>query len=178
MFPIKPSAFIFWAAIFSVAAIFLGFGMGAIFGAAEEKLKKNLDVSASVVFETVYKNDATAKDAVVKKSWDYFKRAHMHWGAIGSAGLGCIIILTLFCRACFSVNVSALLLGLGALIYPLFWLLAGIYAPSLGSTGAAKEMFKWIGLPGSVFCISGAAGTLFCLIRSQFLNFDQNLKRL
>lgn len=168
MLQVRESGAVFLGVVFSVSAILLGFGMGAVFGGAEDKLKKNLNVSADAVFETVYARDAAAKEAVVKKAWDYFKRAHMHWGAIGSASLSCIAVLILLCRPGVSVNAVAVLLGAGALIYPLFWLLAGIYAPALGSTGAAKKMFEWLGIPGSMACILGVLGTLFCLFRSRF----------
>lgn len=172
MFPFRTSGFVFLAAIFSVGAIFLGFGMGAVFGAAEDGVKKKLEASAAAVFETIYKSDAAAKDAVLKKSWDYLKRAHMHWGAIGSASLSCVLALVLFCRPGRCVNAAALLLGLGALVYPLFWLLAGLNAPGLGGTGAAKKMFEWVGLPGSIACLSGVLGTFVCLIQSRFSRSD------
>lgn len=168
----KLNGWIFWGAFLCVAAIALGFLMGCVFGAAEDKIKASLENKATAVFETVYQNDAAKKETTVKKSWDYFKRAHMHWGAIGSAGLSCVIVLVLFCRPGFCVNSTALLLGLGAIVYPLFWLLAGIYAPELGSTGAAKKMFEWIGLPGSIACLSGVFGTLVCLVKSRLSRSD------
>jgi len=163
---------VFFGVILSVGAILLGFGMGAIFGCAEDEIKNGIERSASSVLETVYKSDAAAKDAVVKKSWDYFKRAHMHWGAIGSANLSCIIILILLCRQSFSVKAVAVLLGFGALIYPVYWLLAGIYAPSMGSTGAAKKMLEWLGMPSSAACLLGVVGTFFCLIRNHFFKSE------
>ncbi len=172
VFPVKTSQAIFLGVVFSIGAILSGFTMGAVFGAAEDVVKNKLEVSASNVFETVYKSDADVKASVIKKSWEYLKRAHMHWGAIGSASLSCILALVLFCRPGMGVNITALMFGAGALIYPLFWFLAGIYAPSLGSTGAAKKMLEWMALPGAGFCLLGAVGTLFCLIRSRFSRSD------
>lgn len=167
--PIKLNGCGFFGVLLCVVAIALGFLMGCIFGAAEDKIKVSLESKATAVFEAVYQSDAVKKETTVKKSWDYFKRAHMHWGAIGSAGLSCVLVLVLFCKPGFCVNSTSLLIGLGAVIYPLFWLLAGTYAPELGSTGAAKKMFEWVGLPGSIACLSGVLGTLVCLIKTRFL---------
>lgn len=158
----------FLAIVFAILAIFLGFVLGGVFGAAEDSLKNGLNQSATEVLDSVYKSDVAAKDAVVKKSWEYFKRAHMHWGAIGSAALALILTLVLVCRPTKTARFCAVVLGSGALIYPSFWLLAGIYAPQMGGTGIAKEHFAWIGTPGAAFCILGVAGTLFCLVRDRF----------
>ncbi len=169
---IKLNACTFGAVFLSVVAIALGFLMGGVFGAAEDSIKAHLENEAVAVFETVYKSDAVKKEATVKKSWDYLKRAHMHWGAIGSASLSCVLALVIFCRPGRGVNAAVLLLGFGALVYPLFWLLAGWNAPELGSTGAAKKMFEWVGLPGSIACLSGVLGTIVCLVRSRLSRSD------
>ena len=71
----------------ALLAILLGFVMGGVFGAVESSIKKHLDDAGAAVLHTVYQGDVAAKDAVVKKSWDYLKRAHLHGGAIGSAAV-------------------------------------------------------------------------------------------
>ncbi len=172
MLTIKLNGCTFLGVFLSVSAIALGFVMGGIFGAAEDKIKVSLENKAIAVFETIYQNDAAKKESTVKKSWDYLKRAHMHWGAIGSAGLSCVIVLVLFCKPGFCVNSAALLLGLGAIVYPLFWLMAGLYAPELGGTGAAKKMFEGVGLLGAIACLSGILGALFCLIQSRLIRSE------
>ena len=54
-------------------------------------------------------------------------------------------------------------LGLGALGYPIFWLLAGLRATGLGGTGAAKETLEWLALPAAGMLLLGflAVLTLF-----------------
>ncbi len=155
-------------ACFSLLTILLGFLLGGAFGAAEEPIKKRLNDSGTAVLQSVYKGDAAAKDAVVKKSWEYLKRAHLHGGAIGTAALGSIIALINLCRPGILVSLSALSFGSGALIYSVFWLLAGFAATGLGSTGAAKESLSFIAIPGAGLCIIGLCGTIFSVVKARF----------
>ncbi len=152
----------------SLLAVLLGFVLGGIFGAVESSIKGHLDDSGSAVLDTVYGGDVAAKDAVVRKSWAYLKRAHMHGGAIGSVAIGCILTLIVLCQQGPLVRLSALSLGSGALLYSLFWLLAGFTAPGLGSTGVAKESLSIVAVPGAALCILGLCGTIFCVAKSCF----------
>ncbi|MEQ1919172.1 MAG: hypothetical protein ABL955_08240 [Elusimicrobiota bacterium] len=150
-------------------AILFGFGLGGAFGAVEGSIKKRLDDSGSAVLQTVYKGDVAAKDAVVKKSWEYLLRAHMHGGAIGTASLASIAILILLCRLGVVAQLSALAFGSGALLYSIFWLLAGLMAPGIGSTGVAKESLSFIAIPGAGLSILGLCGTIVSVIKSCFI---------
>lgn len=157
-------------ACLSLAAIIFGFVIGGAFGAAEGAIKKRLESSGAAALETVYKGDAAAKDAVVKKSWSYLIRAHLHAGAIGTAALASIATMILLCPLGPVAQASALAFGAGALIYASFWMIAGFMAPGMGSTGAAKEALTFIAVPGAGLCLLGACGTLFsvakaCLLR-------------
>lgn len=154
-------------ACLSLAAIIFGFGIGGAFGAAEDAIKGRLESSGAAVLETVYKGDAAAKDAVVKKSWQYLNRAHLHAGALGTASLASIATLILLCPPGLAAQASALAFGAGALLYSGFWMLAGFAAPGLGSTGAAKESLSFIAIPGAGLCLLGACGTLFCVAKSR-----------
>lgn len=153
----------------ALLSVIFGFMLGGAFGGAEDKVKGKLEASGQAALETVYKGDAAAKDAVVKKSWTYLIRAHLHGGAIGAAALGGIAILVLMTRLDAVAQYSALAFGLGGLIYSLFWLAAGLKAPGLGSTGAAKEALRFIAIPGAGLSILGAIGTLACVIRDGLL---------
>ena len=152
----------------ALLAILLGFVMGGVFGAVESSIKKHLDDAGGAVLHTVYQGDVAAKDAVVKKSWDYLKRAHLHGGAIGSAALGSILALILLCRLGLVAKVSAVAFGAGALIYSLYWLFAGLLAPGLGSTGVAKETLSIVAIPGAGLCLLGLAGTIFSVVKTCF----------
>nr|MBP6444465.1 hypothetical protein [Gemmatimonadales bacterium] len=101
--------------------------------------------------------------AVVDKSWTYMLRAHMHGGAIGSAALGAIGILLVTTGRGGIAQLSALAIGGGALIYPTFWLVTALAAPGLGGTGAAKDAYEWIAVPGAGLAILGMIGCLIAL---------------
>lgn len=155
-------------ACLSLLAILFGFSLGGAFGAVEDAFKARLAASGNAVLETVYKGDAAAKDAVVRKSWDYLIRAHLHAGAIGTASLASIAMLILVCPLTVPAQLSAAAFGAGALVYSGFWLLAGFMAPGLGSTGAAKKALEFMAIPGAGLSMLGAAGTLFCVVKASF----------
>lgn len=151
--------------LFSLAAVLFGFGLGGLLGVAEDSIKGHLNRSAAAVLDSVYRGDAAKKDAVVSKSWSYLKRAHLHGGAIGAASLGSIAVLILLCRLGAVEGLSSIAFGAGALLYPLFWLLAGFKAPALGSTDAAKESLSFLALPGAGLCILGLCGIILSVVR-------------
>lgn len=155
--------------LLALLAIAFGFGLGGAFGAAEDLLKGQLAASADAVLDSVYAGDADAAKAVTGKSWTYFKRAHLHANALGTAALASILLLALLGTPDRIARGSSLLFGLGALVYGVFWLLAGIVAPGMGSTGAAKESLQWLAIPGSGMCVLGLAGTAWCFMRNAFL---------
>lgn len=155
-------------AILALLAIVFGFVLGGAFGAAEDSIKSHLRSSADAVFDSVYEGDEAKRDAVVSKSWTYLKRAHLHGGAIGSAALASIALLALFGSSGRLERISSSAFGSGALIYAVFWLAAGLSAPSFGSTGAAKESLEFIAIPGAGLCLIGAFGTLISVAKQSF----------
>jgi hypothetical protein len=151
--------------ILALLAIGFGFVLGGLFGGAEDSIKDHLLSSADAVVDSVYDGDEQRRDAVVSKSWVYLKRAHMHAGAIGSAALASILLLGLFGASGRLERVSSLAFGAGALIYPAFWLTAGLCAPGVGSTGAAKESLQVLAIPGAGLCLVGVFGTLASVVK-------------
>ncbi len=154
--------------VLALLSISFGFLLGGAFGAVESSIKGHLRSSAEAVFETVYQGDASKKDAVVAKSWSYMKRAHLHGGAIGAAALASILLLGQLGGTGFLERASALAFGAGSLLYPCFWLAAGLTAPSLGSTGEAKEALNFLAIPGAGLCLLGIGGTLLSVLRKLF----------
>lgn len=144
----------------ALAGVLFGFLLGGAFGLIEPTLKGRLASSADAVLATAYNGDVAARDKVVEKSWTYLQRSHLHAGAIGSVALGAIAILLLVTGRGGIAQLSSLALGAGSLIYPIFWLVAGFSAPGLGSTGAAKDAFEWLAVPGAGLTILGALGTM------------------
>jgi hypothetical protein len=154
--------------VMALLSIAFGFLLGGGFGAAEDNIKGHLRASADAVFETVYESDAGKRDAVVKKSWAYMKRAHLHAGAIGAAALASMAIMALAGGRGRLERISAGAFGAGSLLYSTFWLVAGLTAPALGSTGEAKESLQVLAIPGAGLCLIGITGTLVCVVR-QFI---------
>ncbi len=89
----------------------------------------------------------------------------MHGGAIGSAGVAVILSLIVLCRLNLVAQMSALAFGLGAVVYPVFWLVAGFIAPGMGSTGDAKEVLDFLAIPGAGLTLAGLCGAIYCIIR-------------
>ena len=155
------------AAVMALTAVFFGFALGGLFGLNEDAIKGRLEASAQAVMGTAYEGDVAAKNAVVSKSWEYLKRAHMHAGGIGAAALGAIALLVLMTGMGTLARTSALALGAGALIYPAFWLMAGFMAPGLGGTGAAKDALEFVAIPGAGLALLGTLGCLIALVRDR-----------
>ena len=155
--------------ILSLLTLCFGFGMGAAFGAVESSIKAGLRADAVAVLDTVYAGDQATLDKVVGKSWVYYKRAHLHANGLGTTALACILLLAALGKPGGIKRASAIAIGAGALLYSVFWLLAGSTAPGLGSTGAAKEGLGFIAIPGSGLCILGLLGTLWSAVERLFL---------
>jgi len=151
--------------VLALLSILFGFALGGAFGAAEDRIKGHLRSSADAAFESAYQGDEGKRDAVVSKSWSYLKRAHLHGGAIGAAALASIVLLGLFGNPGVLEKLSATAFGGGALLYASFWLAAGLSAPGMGSTGAAKEALGFLAIPGAGLCVLGVLGTLVSTLR-------------
>ncbi len=147
------------AVLLCVATLLFGFGLGGAFGAKEDAIKGHLKAEAAAVLTTTYAGDAKKAEKISSKSWVYLKRAHMHAGGLGAATLALVLLLALLGTPQKPRKLAALALGIGGLLYPIFWLLAGLRAPGLGSTGAAKESLSWLALPGVGLLLVGTATT-------------------
>ena len=158
--------------LLALLTLCFGFGMGGAFGAIEDSMKDGLSSSAEAVLDTVYAGDRAKMDAVVKKSWVYYKRAHLHANGLGTSALACILLLSVLGKPGPLERAGAAAFGIGALLYSVFWLMAGTTAPGLGSTGAAKESLRLIAIPGSGLCIVGLLLTLYATVTRVILGRD------
>ncbi len=153
----------------SLLTILLGFTLGGVFGAAEDWLKDGLRASAEAVRDTAYGGDASKMQTVVDKSWTYYKRAHMHGGAIGTAALAMSLLLGVLVASAAALRaVVSAALGAGGLGYTLFWLLAARRAPGLGGTGAAKDSLEWLAVPTAGLLLAGTAVTIVLVARELY----------
>ena len=159
--------------VFALLTLIFGFGLGGLFGAIEDELKGYLNNKADAVFDTVYNKDEVLHKKITSKSWVYFKRAHLHANGLGTTSLVLIMLLT-------GINTKKLLkswtagfLGIGSLGYSVFWLLAGMRSPGLGSTSLAKESLKFLALPTAGMCILG----VLIVFLIALTNFMQDQKK-
>ena len=159
-----------WGVMLSLTTIFLGFTLGGLFGGIEETLVGRLEASAEAVKDPVYGGDAAKMKAVVSKSWNYLKRAHLHGGSIGSVALGATLLIAALRRPGRRTRVAlSAALGGGGLGYAAFWLIAGFSAPGLGGTDAAKESLMWLAFPSAGALLVGLAGVIVLTARDLFL---------
>lgn len=152
-------------AVLALVSVLLGYGLGGVFGAYEEDVLGRLQTSGAAVLDTTYEGSQTKLDPVVAKSWAYLKRAHLHWGAMGAVAVGVIALLAAIGGAGALGTASAWALGAGAILYGLFWLLAGFSAPGLGGTGQAKEAWEFVALPGAGLSLIGVVLALVSVLR-------------
>jgi len=155
--------------LFALLTILYSFALGATFGLFEKDVKDHLKAEAAAVKDTVYKGDEAKMKKITDKSWVYCKRAHMHGAGLGAIALAVIVYMGVIRTCGFIKFLGSLSIGLGALGYSVFWTLAALTAPGLGSTGEAKEALYWVAQPSAGLCILGLLfaflaflGSLFC----------------
>ena len=161
--------------LFSLITLVYGFGLGGTFGTFEENIKEHLKNSASKVLASTYNGDEAKMKKITDKSWVYFKRAHLHANGLGTASLILIILISFLPIGSKIKSINAIFLGVGSLGYSLFWMLAGLKAPGMGSTGLAKESLTWIALPSSGLCIISLIMIVALVIKSLFVK-GENIK--
>ena len=113
-----------------------------------------------------YKGDRSKMKATVKKSWVYFKRAHLHANGMGTSALVLILLLAALPGALKVRQVLAGMLGLGGLGYGVYWMMAGLRAPGMGSTSAARESLDWLAIPSSGMFVLATIAVLVLYVRS------------
>jgi hypothetical protein len=158
-----------WGVLLALLSIAFGFTMGALFGAVEGSLKGGLEADGKAALAERYGNDPAALKAVLDKSWVYLQRAHLHGGGIGAVALGlCLLLASLGSGSPRLRAAAAACAGAGALGYSVYWLLAGLRAPGMGGTSAAKASLEWLAVPASGLAIVGLLLTLGLAARALF----------
>lgn len=153
----------------ALLTILFGFAFGGAFGAFEEPLKRGLAERAEAVKDTTYGGDVAKMKSVVDKSWTYYKRAHLHGGAIGAVALGGILLVAALRRPDRRTRQGvSLALGLGGLGYSMFWFLAARAAPGLGGTDAAKASLEWLAVPSAGLLMLGIVAVVGLTARELF----------
>lgn len=161
-----------WGILLSLLTLLYGYGLGMVFGGAEEALKGKLSAGGATWVEAQVqsgKERAAAESAsakVVEKSWMYMKRAHLHANGLGTSALAMITLLAFLGVGANRLRFTALALGVGALGYSTFWMIAGFMAPGLGSTGEAKEALTFMAGPSALLCVGGLLSVLAAVVTS------------
>ena len=118
-----------YGVLVAMVAILFGGSLGLSFGCCEDDIKGVLKGSAEKVLSGVYGDDQAKADKVVKKSWVYMKRAHLHSQTMGVISIAfSLLVAWLSFPARAQMGIS-LLSGLGSLGYGVFWMSAGFLAP-------------------------------------------------
>ena len=155
--------------LLALITLVYGFGLGGTFGAFEENIKEHFKNDAREVLATTYNGDEVQMKKITDKSWVYFKRAHLHANGLGTASIILILLVSFLPISDKIKSINAIFLGVGSLGYSLFWMLAGLKAPGMGSTGLAKESLAWLALPSSGLCIVGLIMIVALVIISLFV---------
>lgn len=161
--------------VLGFVAILYGWGLGIVFGVGEDWIRERFVADAEAnralyVSATGSEDGATAAIKRIDESaWLYFLRAHMHAGGIGSIAIGSSVVLALLAVRSGLKGAASVLLGYGAIGYPLFWMWAGMRAPTLGSTDAAKETLRWLAWSSSGALIAGGVLTLGVVVADLLL---------
>jgi hypothetical protein len=157
----------------SLCAIALGLVLGILFGANEKGIKGNLEMKAQAVLDSKYEGDTAKMEKTTGKSWVYLKRAHLHAFGLGTAALAMILLLSFLTADQRLKIATAILIGAGSVGYPLYWLLAGLRAPAMGSTGAAKESLAWLAMPSSTAFLLGTISVIVITVIALFVRVQK-----
>ena len=137
----------------SFIAILYGFGLAAVFSANDRVIKDKFRRDAMEVLDTRYGGNEQKVGSVCTKAWVYFKRAHIYAGGLGAFALPVILLLALLGPPSTASRAGSVLVGLGAPVYGLYWMLVAFKAPALASTAEAARSLAWVAALGG-----GASG--------------------
>lgn len=153
-----------FGALLALVTLLLGFGLGALFGLAEDAIKESFRSTAVQTLSATATDLDKEAGALTGSAWTYMKRAHLHANGLGTSALAMILLLGCLPAGERLKSTASWLLGLGGLGYSSFWLLAAQRTPVLGSTSLAKESLRWLALSTSACCLIGLLLTLWMLI--------------
>jgi hypothetical protein len=146
--------------LLSLLAVLSGLVLGGVFGTWEPELRDGLRRSGEPVLDERYGGSQEALDAAVDGAWHCYQRAHEHWAGIGAATLAVSLLLAGALGRRTSARWVSLMLGVGAVGYPCFWLLAGREAPGRGGVAQAAGSLGWLATVTTGLLVLGAAAAL------------------
>ena len=155
-------------AVLSLLTLLLGFSLGGIFGLFEDSLKAGFEKTALQTLAS----EPDPEAAAARLSGRYMKRSHLHANGLGTSALALMLLTTGMTSGAGLKRLAGYLLGIGALGYSLFWMLAAFRAPALGSTDLAKESLNWLAMPTAACCLLGLVLVLVMVVRTLFIAAD------
>ena len=162
-----------WGLVLCVSAILFSFVLGAWMGANEGFFKDDFKQTVKVNAVKIFGNDKAKMDRAEERAWTYTKRAHMHAAGVGASGLALLALLPLLNVSARMKSLIAVGYGLGALGYPLSWLIAGYRIPVLGTTGAAKASIAWLAEPAAGLLLVSTTLILILCVRWGIQGFSK-----
>ena len=154
-----------WGIVLCVTTILFSFVLGAWMGANENFFRNDFKKMVNANAAKVYGNDRMRMFRAEERAWTYVKRAHMHAAGVGPIGLVLLLPLPLLRISARIQSAIAMVYGLGAVLYPLSWLIAGYSIPVLGTTEAAKAAIAWLSEPAVGSLVLSSAVMLALYIR-------------
>ncbi|MBS0662736.1 MAG: hypothetical protein JSR48_05690 [Verrucomicrobia bacterium] len=148
----------------AILTILYGQGMGVFFGLNEEAIQNQLKTSAAAVRLTAYNGDDAAIKVVLGNAWNFIRRAHLHAGGMGTTAFALMLVVGFLNPPRLAAWLIGIGLGAGGLGYSAFWMWAGLRAPGLGGTKAAKESLRWLAMSSSGAFVVATLAVLVLLI--------------
>jgi len=167
----KPSKL---GALFALLTILCSFALGATLGLFENEARDYLKVEAEGVKDTVYKGDEAKINEIINESLSYCRKAHTHSAGLGAIALAVIVYMGVIGTAGFIKFIGSLCIGLGALGYTAFWVVAAWMAPTLGSAVEAKNELYWLSQGSGGLCILGMLFALLAFLGSLFSRREED----
>lgn len=125
-----------WGIALSGVAVLLAFLTGAWMGSSEEAIREGWKAAAQPVLATLWGNDPAKLEAIIGTSWTCLMRAHIHWAGIGAATLVMSAILSRTNVAMWYKQAASIFMGIGAIFYPISWLMVANNLALLGKAAA------------------------------------------
>jgi hypothetical protein len=126
----------------SFFAIVLGTGLGMLFGLYEAPIKESLTAQVHA-HPAVHDQAPENVKRQVSIAWRNIQRAHFHAQGLGALGIGICLVLGFSWVSAPIKRWLALATGLGALLYPICWLMIGLRVGSMGEE-AAHASVDWL----------------------------------
>ena len=137
-------------------------------GGAEEPLRQYWQAGAQQVLPTVYNNDVQKIAPVIERAWRSLIRAHLHAGAIGTAAVALIYVLSRLNVTERYKQTNAIFLGFGAMGYSFSWLYAAFKVPLVGNMAVAKESIHYLAVLSVGMLLVGLIAVLGPVIKGLF----------